>query len=329
MEKKKSIRINSLNDITPIVTFLLIAVFFGVATKGKIYSPYNLKILFDQSITTIVAGLGMIFVIAMGGTDITTGAVVALSGYASYLLGCRYGVIVAFVAAILVGTFSGLVMGIVNAKYKVPSFMASLAVGAIALRGIVAVITSKKKTEVIATKEFLSINEMPIKLPIVLVLLVLAIYVFHYTKFGYYCRAIGENEVAVKYAGINVTKIKMIAFIISGIMGGIAGVFTVSRAGGIQSTLGTGFEMNVMMAVFVAGVPVSGGMGTKIYKLILGAFTLLILQTGMVLCGLSGSIIQGVRGIILIGVVYLSVALNKYGSSGIELKLPSLSKKSA
>ena len=323
MDKKiKSLRISNLNDITPFVIFFIIAIFFGIATEGKIFSPFNLRILVDQSITTLVAGLGLVFVIALGGTDITAGAVVALAGYSAYLLGCRHGTIVAFAIAIAVGLASGFVLGFVNAKRKVASFMASLAIGPIALRGFTSIIIQGYTKEVIITREIAAINTFPVKIPIVCVLIVVIVFIFHFTPFGYNCRAIGENEVAAKYTGVNVKKVKILAFMISGMMAGIAAVFTISRASCVQSSLGTGFEMNVMMAIFVAGVPVNGGMGAKIYKLFLGAFSLLILQTGMVLCGLSGAVIQGVRGIILLAVVYLSVILNEKGSGGVVIKLP-------
>ena len=326
---KGAIRISSLNDITPFLTFLIIVIFFGVATQGKIFTPNNLRILTDQSITTLVAGLGMIFVIAMGGTDITAGGIVVTAGYASYILGCQYGVGVAFAVAIAIGLASGVIIGVVNARFKVSSFMATLALGIIALRGVASVIIDSYKAEIIITPEYAALNTFPIKLPIVGVLLLIVLYVFHYTSFGYHCRAIGENEVAVKYAGINVTRTKIIAFIISGVMAGFSAIFTVSRASGVQSSLGTGFEMNIMIAIFVAGVPVSGGMGAKIYKLFLGAFSLLVLQNGMMMLGLSGAVIQGVRGVILLAIVYLSVMLNEKGAGGLTLWQPKRDKHAA
>jgi len=325
--QKFKFKIRDFNDVTPILIFLIVVVFFGIATQGRIFSPYNIKILIDQSVTTLVAGMGMIFVIALGGTDITPGAVAACGGFATYLIGCKYGILAAFAVALLVGGATGLLLGVVNARFKVPSFMASLAIGPIALRGFANIILQSQESEVIITPELVSINTFPIKLPIVITLLIIIVYLFHYSPFGYYCRAIGENESAVRYAGVNVRKIKILAFLISGLMSGFATVFMVSRASGLQTSLGTGFEMNVMMAIFVAGVPVTGGIGAKIYKLIVGAFTLLILQTGMVLCGLTGSTIQLVRGLVLLSVVYLSVTLNNKGPEGLKNLFPSKKKK--
>ena len=100
----------------------------------------------------------------------------------------------------------------------------------------------------------------PVKLPITIVLLIIILYLFHYSPFGYYCRAIGENESAVRYTGVNVKKIKILAFLISELWRASPRC-SWFHARGLQSSLGTGFEMNVMMAIFVAGVPVTGGIG--------------------------------------------------------------------
>ena len=96
-------------------------------------------------------------------------------------------------------------------------------------------------------------------------------YIRDFTPFGNDLKAIGENETAVVYMGVNVRKIKMFAFMISRIMFGIAGIFVIARSGGVSNTTGTGMEMQVMMALFIGGIPVAGGTGSKIYKLLVGA----------------------------------------------------------
>ena len=144
-----------------------------------------------------------------------------------------------------------------------------------------------------------------------IILIVIVWYVFNYTPFGAYCRAIGENENAVKFAGVPVTKIKIIAFGLSGLFTGIASVFVLARVGGCSTTLGLGFEMRVMMAMFIGGIPVEGGSGTRLYKMIVGAFMITLLENGLVLTGSSGSITQLIRGIVLLAVVYITIISKK------------------
>jgi ribose/xylose/arabinose/galactoside ABC-type transport system permease subunit len=210
--------------------------------------------------------------------------------------------------AILVGIILGGAMGIINAWFKVPSFMASLAI-LIAGRAYINLLLADKL--VFATPQILSLNEYHYKIPILIFLILVVGYVLKYTPFGYYVRAIGENETAVEYMGVNTKKIKLIAFMISAVMASIAGLFSIARTGGASITMGAGMEMSVMMALFIGGIPVSGGLESKIYKLLIGGPMIVLLENGLVLCGTSGAVTQGVRGIVLLSVVYATLYLNK------------------
>lgn len=297
-----------LSEFLPIIIFICISLVFLILTKGKIFQQENLIALVNQSITTIIAGLGMIFVASMGGTDITHGSLVALTGTVAAMAASRYGMLWTFPAAIIVGLLSGLFLGVVNAKLKVPSFMVSLAM-LIAIRAFVNWILNANV--VFATEGVLNLDNFSYKIPILLLLILVVGYIYKYTPFGNYCRAIGENENAIKFIGIKVDRVKIMAFVVSGVMASIAGVFTIARIGGASNTMGAGFEMRVMMAMFIGGIPVSGGMDSKLYKLIIGAPTIILLENGLVICGLTGAVTQGIRGAILLFVVWLTLMLNK------------------
>ncbi len=309
--RKKKININT---IMPFLILGGMLIIFGIATHGQVFVKQNLLNLFNQSAATIIAGLGMIFVASMGGTDITHGSLLAVAAAFSAMAGQAFGAGGMFPTAILVGALSGLFLGVLNAKFKVPSFMASLSM-LIALRAFVNWLLSARVIMVPQSIKF--IDGFSFKLPALIVLIIIIGYIFKYTPFGTYLRAIGENENAIKYAGINVDKIKIVAFMISGIMAAIAGIFTIVRMGGSNNTLGNGFEMKVMMAMFIGGIPVQGGMGTKLYKLIVGAPTIILLENGMVLCGAGGGVTQGVRGVVLLAAVYLTMVIySKFNGTG-------------
>ncbi len=304
----------NINTMIPFMILGGMLVIFGIATQGQVFAKQNLLNLFNQSVATIIAGLGMIFVASMGGTDITHGSLLAVAAAFSAMAGQASGAGWMFPVAILVGALSGLLLGVLNAKFKVPSFMASLSM-LIALRAFVSWLLSARVIMVPPSIKF--IDGFSFKLSALVVLILLIGYLFKYTPFGTYLRAIGENENAVKYTGINVDKIKITAFMISGIMAAIAGIFTIVRIGGSSNTLGSGFEMKVMMAMFIGGIPVQGGTGTKLYKLIIGAPTIILLENGMVLCGASGGVTQGIRGVVLLATVYLTMVIySKLDKSG-------------
>ena len=297
----KKIR-NHLADIMPLIVLVALIVGFGIATKGAMYTRSNLLALFNQSVATIVAALGMMFVVSIGGTDITHGSLAAVAGAYAAMACASWGSWAAFPVAILVGGLSGAVLGFVNAKLKVPSFMASLAM-LIALRAYVGLVMSTKV--VFATGIISALSGFWLKLVITIVLIAIIMVIMEKSRFGHYCKAIGENELAMQYAGINTARVKMGAFTLSGIMAGIASLYLLARVGGASTSLGSGFEMQVMMAMFIGGIPVFGGMKTKTYKLILGAPMIIILENGLVICGTSGSVTQLVRGIVLLAVVYV------------------------
>jgi len=300
---KKKLKLD-LRVLAPLSILVLVVVLFTILTKGALLSAYNLQNILNQTIPTIIAGMGMIFVISMGGTDISHGSLVALSGGLAVIAATKLSSALLFPVAILVGAASGTFVGFVNTKFKVPSFMITLSMN-IALRALVNVIIGAQTFQMPKSSRVL-INSIPFKLIAIIVLLVIITYIFNYTRFGLYVKSIGENENAVRYAGIKVNKVKIFAFVISGIMASIAGIFTVARVGGVNNTLASSFEMRIMMALFVAGVPVKGGLESKLYKLFIGAPLITILESGMVLCGVSGSLTQAVRGLVLICAVYLT-----------------------
>ena len=146
--------------------------------------------------------------------------------------------------------------------------------------------------------------------------LLLVLFVYNYTPYGVYLKGIGENEVAMRHVGINVAKIKIIAFIISGGLCAFAAVFNALRIGAVDNKVGVSFEMNVMMAMFIGGIPVNGGMKSQLYKIIIGAFTIIILTNGLTLANVDSGLTQLIKGIVLLASVAFTLFLNrKIGSS--------------
>lgn len=293
-----------------LIILLIMIVVFQITTDGRLLQKRNLLNLLSQSLTFLIAGLGMIFVATLGGTDITTGVVAALAGIFAAIVGSKSFLLI-FPGAILIGLAFGLLLGTVNAVLKVPSFMASLS---ILIAGRAAISWIMSNNMIFATTEMLALNKFKYKIPILIFLILLMGYILEYTPFGNYVKAIGENETAVVHLGVNVRRIKLLAFILSGIMFGVAGVFVIARSGGASNTTGTGMEMQVMMALFIGGIPVTGGTGSKIYKLLLGAPLITILENGLVLSGSSGPLTQLIKGLALLLIVYLSMSIDRLDS---------------
>jgi ribose transport system permease protein len=168
----------------------------------------------------------------------------------------------------------------------------------IAIRAVVTWIL--QASNIICTRQMTVFNQTDVKFPILIVLFIIFGYIFRFTPFGTYLRAIGENEQAMTYTGISFDKIKMAAYAISGTLAGIAGVFVMVRNGGANNTMGSSMEMKVMLCLFLASIPVQGGSGTRMYKMIIGVLTYFVLDNGLTLLGGSTIINQLIRGIVLI-----------------------------
>ncbi len=287
----------SINALMPVIIFLVITLVASILTRGRVFAPNNLMNIINQSVPYFLAGLGMIFVVAIGGTDITCGSIIGLAGTASVWAGLTIGFWAMFPVAILVGGAVGLVNGVVVSKFKVPSFMCTLAM----LLAIRAVLNWWLQSTVYICNDAMRMLDLPgIKIPILILMFVIFSFVFHYTPFGEYIRAIGENELAIEFTGISVRNVKIIAYALSGLLAGVAGIFTVVRLGGASNTMGSGMEMKVMLCMFLASIPVQGGSGTKIYKLVIGVLTYFMLDNSLTLLSGSSNINQLVRGIVLI-----------------------------
>ena len=300
--KRKSARIDT-TALMPILILLVILIVFVVLTRGENLTAQNLTNIINQSIPYFICGLGMLFVAAIGGTDITCGSLIGLAGALSGMAATEVSIWLLFPVAIGVGLAVGVINGVFVAKLKIPSFMMTLSM-LIALRACVSWLL--QASNVMATREMLVFNRMYIKLPILIVLIIVFGYIFRFTPFGTYLRAIGENEQAISYTGVNLDAVKIAAFALSGALAGVASIFVMVRNGGANNTMGSSMEMRVMLCLFLASIPVQGGSGTRLYKMIVGVLTYFVLDNGLTLLGGSTIINQLIRGIVMILALYVT-----------------------
>jgi ribose transport system permease protein len=314
--KKKRI---GLQDIVPFAAFIVIFMFFEIASGGKMLSPFNLSMLVDQSLITIVVGCGALFVVAQGSIDLSVGVNLALSGvvatWAANLAGGALLIPVALIVGIIVGIFNGVVVS----RFKVPSFMLTISM-LIGVRGIVNYIQTIIGTQYIP-ESMTVLGEPYIRYPVFVAIVILMAYVFEFTKVGKYSKAIGENETTAKFVGVPVSLMKIVAFAISGLLVGLGALFSLTSVGGTSQQMGVFFEMKVMMAIFLGGVLVTGGTSAKLYKVLLGSFSITIIVNGLALIGLSETqYAQTVQGVLLLLILFVTIkASNRTGRAARSL----------
>ena len=295
------------NKLVPFVSLTIMLLAFTILTNGGMLSAYNLSMLLDQTVVLIIACCGTIFVSSQGRVDLSVGVTCAFSAVLGDLAYRATGSsLVMIIVAVLVGICMGLINGFLTSKCKVPSFMATLAI-LIGLRGIINYIQSIVSVNY-ASDTILKLSENQIKIPLLILMVAVLWYLFEYTRLGRYSKAIGENEVVACSVGIPVVKTKMMAYVLSGVTAAIASIFLVARLGGTSTTMGSFFEMKVMMAIYVGGVLVRGGATAKMYKAILGAFVVMIIENGLKIMGYASSeVSEAVQGILLMVILFMTI----------------------
>jgi len=241
-----------------------------------------------------IMAVGMLFVVLTRGIDLSVGSLAAVGCVLSaHLIAIEgYSVPMTIFLTILVGAICGAATGFCVAYLRLPPFVMSLAMMAIA-RGISLVISAGRPitmgSDGAVLTDFGSGFFLGIPQPAILMLLIyiLAGVVLKFTAFGRLVTAIGSNEEAVRLSGVAVARYVVAVYIISGALAAIAGIVATSRTGIGTPQVGVGMELNVIAAVVIGGASLMGGYGSMLNTL-LGALILGIITNIMNLAGVPG-----------------------------------------
>ncbi|HML22263.1 MAG TPA: ABC transporter permease [Aggregatilinea sp.] len=321
-----------------ILVFLITVVsgWFGYSGGDKFFSWQNLMNSVAQAIVIVgLLAIGETVVIVAGGLDISVGSVASIGSVvsASVLVGVgTFGstflptgnVFVAVAAGILAGMVAGVINGFIVTVLRVNSTIATLGTLA-AFAGIafllapdgkpIGVVTQPDFTWLARERLFTGVpipdlngskwTGVPV-LTVILVLVTLFIHVLMaYTDFGRAVYAIGGNEVAARLAGINLTRMRIAMYVISGGVAGLAGVLLAARTTSGNPINGVGLELQAITAVFLGGAATSGGKGT-IIGTFLAVMLVGVLNNGMNLLGFNTFVQRVALGLLLIGAVAIS-----------------------
>ncbi|WP_246060298.1 ABC transporter permease [Herbidospora galbida] len=279
----------------------------GTLAFDSFTTPANLGNIATASSFLAIVAVGMTFVIISGGIDLSVGSLFVLGGVlAAY--GSRYGVVVALLLPLVVCGVFGLVQGVIIARTRMAPFIVTLA-GLLAARGLMLSLTDEGATTYLVEDDlFASIGQgavLDVGYPFLVMLAILAVAVvfLQRTGFGQNVYAIGGNEDAAALMGVPVARTKIVVYLTSGLLAGLAGALNAARLSSGVTILGIGMELDVIAAVVIGGTLLTGGAGglggTIAGALLLGVIQNLINQ----IPGLSSSFQQVVSGAFLAAVV--------------------------
>ncbi len=343
MKKKSNLLASGKQNMIIILAAVVLFLVFYLINPG-FASKNNLLAMTKAFVPYAILSLGVTFVIATGGIDLSIGTICIGSAVLAGAL-CKTGVsiedgnLAMTIPIILVtGLAFGLLNGFLVAKCKIAPFIATLG-SMMVSRGLTAVVAEAVRGTSSAVKYpttgwmqqlFTNYNGFPIGLIWVAALTILCMVVMYKTKVGRYILAIGSNEEAARLSGINVDKYKIIAYAICGVFASIAALFWTAANPSLTIAAGNGMELDAVAGVYIGGTSTTGGSAT-IAGTILGALILVIIRQGLNMAMSGGAafsatnITYAVTGVIVVGAVLLDIWKKK---SAAKVKIPVEEKKS-
>lgn len=287
--------------------FIVFCVYLSIATEGTFSSPDNLLDVSNQIAINAIIATGMTFVILTAGIDLSVGSMLAFAGVAAALALKRYGVAAGFAAGISVGAALGAFNGTVITRLKITPFIATLAMMTIA-RGF-AMLAAPEGYISDFPEKFLAIGEGALfSIPYLALFMVLVVIAAHLllkkTAFGRYVYATGGNEEAAYLSGVNVARVKLMVYMLSGFLAGLSGVLLAARLGSGDPKSGEMYELNAIASVVLGGTSLMGGVGS-VLGTFFGAIIIGVLNNGLLLLGVSTYHQWIIKGVVILLAVLL------------------------
>ena len=289
--------------MTSLALLLVIALFAFL--NFRFFTLSNAINVLRQTAPLAIASMGQLVVILVGGIDISTGAVVALTGVTAAIAAKTYGVAAGFGFALAIGAMAGLTSGVAVHRLRVQPVIATIGMASLA-RGLAFFITDG--LPVLGTPAGFThlgsgyLSGLPIPVYVAGATFLALWAWLSWFGSGRALFAIGGSEEAARLAGIRVEIYKPAAYAVAGALSALAGLIYTSRAGSGQPTLGYGLELQTIAAVVLGGTPLGGGRA-NVPGVIVGSLVVGLLANGMDLAGVSPYVQEVVLGVAIIAVM--------------------------
>ena len=290
----KASRMNMLRSVLPIVGLVGIFLLFNILTGGGMVKSKNL--LLSQVYVTVISAMGVFFIMTMGGLDFSQGSIMGMASIAVCILS-KYNIVLAILGGILMGAAIGAFNGFFYVNRKIKSFIVTIC-SMFLFRGVVKYLASD--APVAASMKVYDFDNMPFKLTLTLIVLVIGFVIFRFTKFGMYLKAIGAGEKAAMFAGIRTDRMKFLIYVLSGAITGLAAFLNVAKNGSATANAGNQLETQILIALVLGGMPISGGAKVRFSNIIVGSMLYVVLQNGLQMMGMTAQTQQLIQGVVFL-----------------------------
>ena len=299
-------------DITAYAGLVVMLILFLVFNSGP-RLMYNFSAVIQAAAVYSIIALGAVFIYSMGFMDVSLGQQVGVYVILMILIGNKIGgvpgVVIGFLLVLALALTCGAINGAVSIFLGLPSIVTSLFLmffftGA---QYLLMESTGENTIKLAQTIRPADRNTYSLMLiGIILLLTLIATYFFKYTKLGKYTRAIGANKVAAKQSGISLVKWQVLGYMAMGFCVAVGSFVMLTRTGTAGKGTGSGYAMDIMICLILGGMPLKGGMKSRISSALVGAFTYTLLSNVLTTMGVPLNWINFVKALIFLIIVLLT-----------------------
>ena len=291
--QKKSV-MTVIRVLLPIAGLLIVFILFNILTQGRMIG--NMPLVLSQVYVTLIASMGVFFIMTMGGLDFSQGSILGMASIVVCMLS-KTSIPLAIIGGILTGALIGAINGYFYVNRKIKSFIVTICTMFL-FRGFIKYLTTN--APVAGSAALINYDSTALKVTCTLVILIIGFICFRYTRFGIDLKAIGAGEKAAKFAGIRTDRMKFLIYVLSGAITGFAAFISVIKVGSVTSSGGNQLETQILIALVLGGMPISGGAKVKFQNIIIGSLLYTVLNSGLTMMGFSTQMLQLIEGCVFL-----------------------------
>ena len=294
---KKQRTMRRIRALLPIAGLIFVFVLFSILTNGRLIT--RLPLAMSTVYVIMISAMGVFFIMTMGGLDFSQGSILGLSAIVVCMVS-KYSIELSILAGIATGAAIGAVNGYFYVNRKIKSFIVTICTMFL-FRGLIKFLTTD--APVAGSPMLVMWDSTAFKVGATLVVIAIGFFCFNYTKFGTYLKAIGAGEKAAMFDGIRTNRIKFLVYVLSGAITGFAAFISAIKIGSVTANGGNQLETQILIALVLGGMPISGGAMARFYNVIVGSLLYVVLTSGLTMMGFSTQMMQLIQGVVFLAFV--------------------------
>lgn len=291
---KKLSKMTMIRSLLPIAGLIIIFLMFNALTNFRMMN--NLPLVLSQVYVTMISATGVFFIMTMGGLDFSQGSILGIASIVVCMVS-KTSIPLAIVAGIAVGAAIGAINGYFYVYRKIKSFIVTICTMFL-FRGFIKYLTTN--APVAGSAKLINYDSTAFKVICTVVVLAIGFVVFRFTKFGTYLKAIGAGEKAAMFSGIRTDKMKFLIYVLAGAITGFAAFVNVIKVGSVTSSGGNQLETQILIALVLGGMPISGGAKVRFENIIVGSLLYVVLNSGLTMMGFTTQMMQLIQGVVFL-----------------------------